>query len=164
MLGIDYAGGSATGDHPLPPRPHSPALERLYKQVGMVPTEEVGKICVLSDVFDRYGSWMSIDERMSKAFDDATRDALAGWHGEIRWVISILALLNYSHTVIARDQEPSGAKRIAYGAVVPRNELRVVEIDLPKPRGTVQYEKLFSGSEPEAPSRSAWTLSAICPP
>ena len=62
----------------VPPRPHSPALERLYKQVGMVPTEEIGKICVLSDVFDRYGSWMSIDERMSKAFDDATRDALDG--------------------------------------------------------------------------------------
>ena len=146
LLGTTYAGGRL-GE--TPPRPHSPALERLYKQVAMVPTEEIGKICVLRDVFDRYSSypsWLSIDERMDKAFDDATRDALAGWHGEIRWVISILALLNYSHTVIARDQEPSGAKRIAYGQVVPRNELRVVEIDLPKPRGTVQYEKLFSGS------------------
>ena len=143
LLGTTYAGGRL-GE--TPPRPHSPALERLYKQVAMVPTEEVGKICVLRDVFDSYHAWESIDERMDKAFRDATRDALAGWHGEIRWVISILALLNYSHTVIARDQEPSSAKRIAYGQVVPRNELRVVEIDLPKPRGTVQYEKLFSGS------------------
>ena len=143
LLGTTYTGGS---HGKTPPRPHSPSLERLYKQVGMIPTEEVGKLCVLASVFDKYDPYLPVDERMDKAFQDATRDALTGWHGEIRWVISILALLNYSHTVIARDQEPSGARRIAYGQAVPRNELRVVEIDLPKPRGTIQYEKLFSGS------------------
>jgi hypothetical protein len=38
-----------------------------------------------------------------------------------------------------------GPPRIAYGRRVPRNELRVLEIDLPKPRGTTRYERMFKG-------------------
>ena len=85
-------------------------------------------------------------ELMNLVYAEARDHGLNGWRGEIRWIVSVLSLLNYSHTVIERTQEPSEAKRRVFGVPVPRNELRVVEIDLPKPRGTVQYEKLFSGS------------------
>jgi hypothetical protein len=71
-------------------------------------------------------------------------NALKMWTGDIRFLIGVLALLNYPHTIIERRME-KGLKRVAYGRSVPRNELRVLEIDLPKPRGTTRYERMFKG-------------------
>jgi len=66
--------------------------------------------------------------------------------GDIRTLASILCLLNYNHNIIERKQNTiSKVARTAWGSVVPRNELRVLEIELPKPRGTTQYERMFTG-------------------
>tara|TARA_A100001035_G_scaffold81996_1_gene63782 strand:+ start:583 stop:1791 length:1209 start_codon:yes stop_codon:yes gene_type:complete len=65
--------------------------------------------------------------------------------GDIRFIISVLALLNYQHHVYERADMASIPRRIRYGGIVPRNELRVLEIDLPKPFGVKKYEKIFKG-------------------
>lgn len=65
--------------------------------------------------------------------------------GDIRFIISVLALLNYQHHVYERAEMASIPRRIRYGGIVPRNELRVLEIDLPKPYGVKKYEKIFKG-------------------
>ena len=65
--------------------------------------------------------------------------------GDIRFIISVLALLNYQHHVYERAEIASVPRRIRYGGIVPRNELRVLEIDLPKPFGVKKYEKIFKG-------------------
>ena len=64
--------------------------------------------------------------------------------GDMRFLIAVMALLNYPHTVKERKLEP-GPQRFMFGKKLPRNELRVVEIDLPKPRGVTRYERMFKG-------------------
>lgn len=64
--------------------------------------------------------------------------------GDMRFLIAVLALLNYPHTVVERKMEV-GTSRIMWGKRVPRNEVKVLEIDLPKPRGTTRYERMFKG-------------------
>jgi len=63
----------------------------------------------------------------------------------IRTLISALALLNYPHIIIQRDQPKRSSRDLYLGRKLPKNELKVLEIDLPKPRGTTQYEKIFKG-------------------
>lgn len=70
--------------------------------------------------------------------------SISMWVGDLRFLIALLALVNYPHTVIQRKLE-KGIKRVAFGRPVPRNELRVLEIDLPKPKGTTRYERMFKG-------------------
>ena len=67
------------------------------------------------------------------------------YDSDLRFLISVLALLNYPHHIIQRTHEPV-EPRIAYGRRVPRNEVRVLEIELPKPRGTKRYERMFGGA------------------
>ena len=76
---------------------------------------------------------------------EAQRQSLDAWKYGPVLMIATLGLINYTHTIIERDTESTEARRIAWGRPVPRNELRTVELDLPKPRGTTQYEKIFSG-------------------
>lgn len=66
--------------------------------------------------------------------------------GDIRTIIAILSLLNYDHNITERKQNTvRKVVRMAWGTRVPRNELRVLNIELPKPRGTTEYEKMFTG-------------------
>lgn len=71
---------------------------------------------------------------------------IAAVNGDIRFLWATLALLNYPHNIIERDIVQSKVHRLAYGQRVPRNELRLLDIDLPKPKGTTQYERMFAGS------------------
>ena len=71
-------------------------------------------------------------------------ESIKCWEGDIRFLVATLSLLNYPHNIIQRKLE-MGVKRIAYGRSVPRNEIRTLEIDLPKPRGTTRYERMFKG-------------------
>ena len=63
----------------------------------------------------------------------------------IRTLISALALLNYPHIIIQRDQPKTSSRDFYLGRKLPKNELKVLEVDLPKPRGTTHYEKIFKG-------------------
>ena len=66
--------------------------------------------------------------------------------GDARYLITVLAMLNYPHKIVQRgDVQQAAASRIQFGRRVPRNELRILEIDLPKPLGTTKYEKMFRG-------------------
>lgn len=64
--------------------------------------------------------------------------------GDMRFLIAVIALLNYPHTVVERTTEAT-PPRLMWGRRVPRNEVKVLEIDLPKPRGTTRYERMFKG-------------------
>ncbi len=88
-----------------------------------------------------FNSQTAGDARVS----EAQQEALLSWRYAPVLMIATLGLINYTHTIIERDTESTEARRIAWGRPVPRNELRTVELDLPKPRGTTQYEKIFSG-------------------
>jgi hypothetical protein len=123
-------------------------LDSLYLKAGLISSSAIGRICLLNEMqtVSEKHPHRDREEVVNAVYGRARENGLTGWRGEIRWIVAVLSLLNYSHTVIERDQEPSEAKRRVFGVPVPRNEVRVVQIDLPKPRGTVQYEKLFTGS------------------
>lgn len=109
---------------------------------------------VLQDIYERtsfclnqthtvglHGAFLSRDQNKLAKIQNA---ALLMWSGDLRFIISVLALLNYEQKVKERTLE-KGPTRIMFGARVPRNELKVLEIDLPKPRGTTRYERMFKG-------------------
>ena len=78
--------------------------------------------------------------------------ALAQWFmqtiqmnmGDARFLMTLMALINYPNILIERDQ-PEAQQRMIAGRRVPRNELRVIELDLPKPRGVTRYQRMFKG-------------------
>jgi len=65
--------------------------------------------------------------------------------GDLRFLISVFTLLNYSivsHETVAPKQQIDA---IRWGRKLPKNEYKVLDIDLPKPRGLRMYEPLFTG-------------------
>ena len=70
--------------------------------------------------------------------------SLSMFSGDARLLWTILAMVNYPHHVFEREIS-KGVDRVLYGRRVPRNEVRVLEIDLPKPRGVKRYERMFKG-------------------
>ena len=87
------------------------------------------------------------DERVTQdAMPKLMEGAKQMYEGDARYLITVLAMLNYPHNIVQRgDVQQASAPRIQFGRRVPRNELRVLEIDLPKPLGTTKYEKMFRG-------------------
>ena len=65
--------------------------------------------------------------------------------GDARFLLCTLALLNYPHTGKLTATSPSKTRRIKFGAIVPRKEVKVVEIELPKSRASTTYKRLFTG-------------------
>ena len=113
----------------------------------------------LTDIFDRIcmtlGTFTSeplkIYSMLSNGGDAETYrqskdQAELMWTGHIRYLVATLALLNYPHTIIERKTEGTKLCAMAFGQRVPRNEVRLLDIDLPKPRGTTQYEQMFTGA------------------
>ena len=86
----------------------------------------------------------SARDEAEKFLQQERNSSIDMWVGDLRFLIAVLALVNYPHTVIERKME-KGIRRVAFGRPVPRNELRLLEIDLPKPRGTTRYERMFKG-------------------
>ena len=58
-------------------------------------------------------------------------------------IIALLALLNYPHIIYETDKPNVSDRTIHLGRKLPQNEVKVLEIDLPKPRGVTQYERMF---------------------
>ena len=64
--------------------------------------------------------------------------------GDLRFLIAVFSLLNYPRFV----REVSAPKKISsvrWGRVVPKSEVKVIEIELPK-RGVIVYDQLFTGN------------------
>ena len=65
--------------------------------------------------------------------------------GDMRLLFTMLGLLNYPQHIY--EVEKKGPEMVArkWSRPVPKNEVKVIEINLPKPEGTKQYEKFFKG-------------------
>ena len=96
-----------------------------------------------------FGYPKSALEQMKNGNSDEVLDwmkiTLAFIEGDIRFIIAVLSLLNYQHHVYERAEIASIPRRIRFGGIVPKNEVRILEIDLPKPFGVKKYEKIFKG-------------------
>ena len=86
-----------------------------------------------------------VGHEQAKVHQDSRQSAMLMWTGDIRYLMAVLALVNYPHTIVERDQIDTKLRSMAWGQRVPRNEVRLLDIDLPKPRGTTRYEKMFKG-------------------
>ena len=64
--------------------------------------------------------------------------------GDLRFLTAVFSLLNYPRYVSAVLPAPKKLSTIRWGRRVPRNEIKVVEIDLPK-KGVNVYGQLFTG-------------------
>ena len=74
--------------------------------------------------------------------------------GDARFMISLLNILNYDLIVTEDRTPPKQVNHIHLGRKVPKNEYKLVEIDLPKPRGKKLYKQMFTGHG--SPKREHW--------
>jgi hypothetical protein len=65
--------------------------------------------------------------------------------GDMRLLFTMLGLLNYPQHIYEVEQKGPEMVSRKWSRPVPRNEVKVIEIDLPKPQGTKLYEKFFKG-------------------
>ncbi len=74
--------------------------------------------------------------------------------GDMRFLMAVFSLLNYPRIVREGMPAPKKTKGFRWGRPVPKNEVKVIEIDLPKTRGTTVFQKLYTGQG--APKRQHW--------
>lgn len=74
--------------------------------------------------------------------------------GDARFMIALLGLLNYDLIATETVVPPKKIDHIAFGRKVPKNEYKVVTINLPKPRGKRVYSRMFTGQG--SPKREHW--------
>jgi hypothetical protein len=65
--------------------------------------------------------------------------------GDMRFLVAVFALLNYPRIVRMDAPSPKKVSAIRWGRPLPKNEVKVVEVDLPKRRGVNLYQQLFTG-------------------
>lgn len=74
--------------------------------------------------------------------------------GDGRFLIALLGLLNYDLIVQETHQTPKHIEYTRWGRRVPKNEHKIVTINLPKPRGKRIYDQMFSGQG--TPKKEHW--------
>ena len=79
-----------------------------------------------------------------KYYDHLKEASGHGIDGDVRFLTAVFSLLNYPRYVRAILPEPKKVSTIRWGKRVPKSEVKVVEIDLPK-RGVNVYGQLFTG-------------------
>ena len=100
--------------------------------------------------------------RTAEEFDRPMTSADAFHHGrelslitgDARFLLSLLNILNYDLIVTENRTPPKQIDHISLGRKVPKNEYKLVEINLPKPRGKKVYKQIFSGHG--SPKREHW--------
>lgn len=65
--------------------------------------------------------------------------------GDLRFLISLIALLNYPLVTTETVTTPQQITTTRWGRKLPKNEYKVVDINLPKPRGIRIYNQMFTG-------------------
>ena len=118
---------------------HKEVMGLMHKT--LLVASQVGSAQVV-DMISQAGSGTKQAEDFVSDLQDKSA---SGWRGDIRMLWAVLAMVNYPQYIIERKYDTSVTKRIAWGRRVPRNELRVLEIDLPKPKGVTRYERMFKG-------------------
>ena len=66
--------------------------------------------------------------------------------GDGRFMATLLSFINYPNLIQTTNKIKNPHSRIRWGKTLPRNELTVMEIELPKRRGKNIYHKIFAGS------------------
>jgi hypothetical protein len=74
--------------------------------------------------------------------------------GDGRFLIALLGLLNYDLIVHETAIPPQKIDHVMFGRRVPKNEYKLVSIQLPKPRGKRIYEQMFTGHG--TPKKEHW--------
>tara|TARA_R100001015_G_scaffold19031_3_gene14246 strand:+ start:1247 stop:2425 length:1179 start_codon:yes stop_codon:yes gene_type:complete len=74
--------------------------------------------------------------------------------GDVRFLIALLSTLNYDQVIHLSTTPPKKIDHMRFGRVVPKNEYKLVTIQLPKPRGVKIYEQMFTGHG--TPKREHW--------
>jgi len=74
--------------------------------------------------------------------------------GDARFLIALLGLLNYDLISTETVIPPREIDHISFGRKSPKNEYKIVTINLPKPRGKKVYARMFTGQG--SPKREHW--------
>ena len=80
--------------------------------------------------------------------DDLVKHISNTIRGDLRFLMALFSMINYPNLIQTRDIDPRSVhkvSRVYHGRKVPKNELKVIEIDLPKPKGVKVYQKMFRG-------------------
>lgn len=64
-------------------------------------------------------------------------------NGDMRFIVALNALINYPHFVIQKESPKVYQPRTMFGRRMPRNELRILNLELPKPHGITYYTRKF---------------------
>ena len=114
---------------------------------------------VMNEVYSRLNTthsssmdWIAGKDEVKNGYVQQTMSDIARTHlallqgGDMRFIVSVLSLLNYD-LIVQQKQQPAKNKitHVRYGKRVPLNEYNLISIDLPKPKGRVVYEKIFTG-------------------
>lgn len=65
--------------------------------------------------------------------------------GDMRFLMAVFSLLNYPRYVRIDSPAPKKLNRIKWGRTLPRNEIKVIEVELPKTNGVNLYKQLYTG-------------------
>ena len=107
-------------------------IDELYKRVYMTPHEAIDTL---------------LDSKTDHWFlnkPEITEKSAIASAGDARFLASVIALLNYPNLVKQRYAKPTRHQKM-WGSRLPTNEVRTIEIDLPKPRGVTVYSKMYRG-------------------
>jgi hypothetical protein len=74
--------------------------------------------------------------------------------GDMRFLVAIFSLLNYPRIIRERVEPPRRVRSVRWGKPLPRNEVKVIEVSLPKRNGVTLYQRLFTGHG--TPKRQHW--------
>ena len=94
-----------------------------------------------------FGSMFNTDEhRFADIFWEKAPEMLFEMTaGDIRLLMTIISLWNYPNHVFEKGYPKTENTGIKWGRRIPKNEVRTLDIQLPKPDGVKMYEKMFRG-------------------
>ena len=111
---------------------------------GMARLNSFSKNFTFKPSFLAPAMWSNFDNEEPRLFSRLKEMGGHGIDGDVRFLTAVFALLNYPRYVRAMLPAPKKVSTIRWGRRVPKNEVKVVEIELPK-RGVNVHSQLFTG-------------------
>ena len=111
---------------------------------GMAKLNSFSKNFTFKPSFLAPAMWPNFDNEEPRLFSKLKEMGGHGIDGDVRFLTAVFALLNYPRYVRAILPAPKKVSTIRWGRRVPKNEVKVVEIELPK-RGVNVHSQLFTG-------------------
>lgn len=111
---------------------------------GMARLNSFSKNFTFKPSFLAPAMWPNFDNEEPRLFSRLKEMGGHGIDGDVRFLTAVFALLNYPRYVRAMLPAPKKVSTVRWGRRVPKNEVKVVEIELPK-RGVNVHSQLFTG-------------------